>query len=202
MISFEASQLSAKDQYKILIGSIIPRPIAFLSTLSNEGIINLAPFSFYNIVSYDPAILSVSIQRKNGQAKDTTVNILEGGEAVIHSVSNHNLEAVNQAAKELVYNESELNLTDMTLVDSSTVRTPGVQEAAIRFETKLYQHVPIKGINDQIMADLLLLSVQAYHLDEKVYQDTHILADQLDPISRLAGNDYAKLGKTQTIPRP
>lgn len=202
MISIEASQLSAKDQYKILIGSVIPRPIAFLSTLSAEGIVNLAPFSFYNIVSYDPAILSVSIQRKNGQPKDTTINILERGEAVIHSVSSHNLEAVNQAAKELGHNESELNLTGMTMIDSSTIRTPGVKESAIRFETKLYQHVPIKGADEQIIADLLLLSIQAYHLEDALYQKTHVLADQLDPISRLAGNDYAKLGQTLTIPRP
>lgn len=99
MLSLEKTDLSPQEQYKILIGTVIPRPIAFVSTISKEGIVNLAPFSFYNIVSYQPTILSISILRKNGVMKDTARNILESGEAVVHSVSKNYLAQVNQAAK-------------------------------------------------------------------------------------------------------
>lgn len=202
MLSLHHTQVSAKDQYKILIGSVIPRPIAFVTTQSQEGIVNLAPFSFYNIVSYNPAILSISVQRLNGQMKDTTRNILKQGEAVIHNVSLDNVAQVNQSAKDLSYNDSELKRTGMTLVPSSTIKTPGVKEASVRFETELYQHVPIRGEQGSVIADLLLLKIRHYHLDEAVYQDTYINYEHLNPLSRLAGNDYAQLGELHTLKRP
>ncbi len=202
MISLNKNDLSAKEQYKILIGSIIPRPIAFITTQSDKGIVNLAPFSFYNIVSYNPAILSVSIQRKDGQMKDTTRNILSSKEAVVQNVSLDNVDMINQAAANMAYNDSELDRTGMTLVESAVLKTPGVMEAAIRFETSLYQHVPIKNDDESIIADLILLKVEHYHLDPAVYQDSYINYDNLKPLSRLAGNDYAELGNLLTIERP
>lgn len=185
-----------------MIGSVIPRPIAFVTTQFENGQINLAPFSFYNIVSHKPAIISISVQRQNGQMKDTASNILKQKEAVIHSVTSTNLEAVNQAAKSLGRGQSELALTGMTLVDSSSIKTPGVSEALTRFEAKLYQHVPILDDQNQIIADLLLLQIVHFHIDEKVYQDGYISAQALEPISRLAGSDYAKIGEVFSLERP
>ncbi|EHI70832.1 flavin reductase family protein [Streptococcus ictaluri] len=202
MQSIDKSQLSAIEEYKVLIGTVIPRPIAFVSTLSEDGQVNLAPFSFYNIVSYNPAILSISIQRRQGQMKDSARHILRTGEAVIHSVSATNLEAVNQAAKELPPSESELPLTGMTTVASTKIKTPGVLEAMTRFETKLYQHIPITNDKEEVIADLMLLEVLHYHMDETVYQETYVLADQLQPMSRLAGQDYAALGEMRRLERP
>ncbi|MCK1169125.1 flavin reductase family protein [Streptococcus uberis] len=202
MLSLEKTDLSPQEQYKILIGTVIPRPIAFVSTISKEGIVNLAPFSFYNIVSYQPTILSISILRKNGVMKDTARNILESGEAVVHSVSKNYLAQVNQAAKNLDFNQSELALTGMTLVDSTKVKTPGVQEALTRFEAQLFQHLPIKDSFNQTVADLMLLEVVHFHLDETVYQETHVLAEQLKPMSRLAGSDYSEIGKITSLERP
>lgn len=201
MISLKQSDLSPKEAYKILIGSVIPRPIAFISTLSDNNVLNLAPFSFYNIVSHNPPILSVSIQRKDGQMKDTTRNILNRREAVIHSSSENNIRDINQTAANLDSELSELSLTQMTTVASTQIETPGIKEASIRFETKLYQHIPIEE-NKHIIADLILLKVEHYHLDQSVYRDSYILADQLNPVSRLAGNDYAKLGSRLSMPRP
>ncbi|MGT2744492.1 flavin reductase family protein [Streptococcus phocae subsp. phocae] len=202
MLSIEQSQLTPKEEYKILIGTVIPRPIAFVSTLSKEGHLNLAPFSFYNIVSYNPPVVSVSIQRKDGVMKDSARNILRQGEAVIHSVSSDNLEMVNQAAKALPENESELPLTGMTAVASSKIQTPGVLEAKTRFETKLYDHIPITDDQGQVVADLMLLRVVHYHMDDAVYQNTYVLPDILDPMSRLAGQDYASLGELTRLERP
>lgn len=202
MISFNSKNLSPKEQYKLMIGSVIPRPIAFVTTQFENGQINLAPFSFYNIVSHKPAIISISVQRQNGQMKDTASNILKQKEAVIHSVTSSTLEAVNQAAKSLGRGQSELALTGMTLVDSSSIKTPGVSEALTRFEAKLYQHVPILDEQNQVIADLLLLKIVHFHMDEKVYQDGYISAQALELISRLAGSDYAKIGDVFSLERP
>ncbi|MCU9532948.1 flavin reductase family protein [Streptococcus sp. CSL10205-OR2] len=202
MISIAKEALSDKEQYKILIGSVIPRPIAFVSTVSKNGVVNLAPFSFYNIVSHRPAILSVSIQQVNGQMKDTARNILEQKEAVIHSVSLDNLSMVNQAAIQLPYEESELEATGMTLAPSIAIKTPGVNEAKTRFETILYDHIEIKNEANEIISDLMLLKVLHYHLDEAVYQNTYVIPENLQPMSRLAGITYAQLGKFTELKRP
>ncbi|VTS25813.1 flavin reductase family protein [Streptococcus pseudoporcinus] len=202
MISLATDTLTHQQIYKLLIGSVIPRPIAFVTTLTEEGQVNLAPFSFYTIVSHQPAIISISIQRQNGRLKDTARNIIHQKEAVIHSVSAHNLTAVNQAAKPLSYGHSELPLTGMTLVDSSSIQTPGVSEALGRFEAKLFQHIPISNDQKQVIADLLLLQIVHFHIDEKIYQDGYISPEALEPISRLAGSTYAKIGELFSLERP
>ncbi|TCD46304.1 flavin reductase family protein [Streptococcus sp. X16XC17] len=201
MISMDQSALTKQEMYKIMIGTVIPRPIALVATLGEQGRLS-GPFSFSNIVSYKPPLTSISIQRKNGQLKDTTANILRTKEAVVHSVSKSILKSVNETARELAPDESELNYTDFDLMMSETMKTPGILQALARFETILHQHIPIQDEEGQIVADLLLLKIQHLHLSETVYQNSYILADQLEPMSRLAGNDYAELGEKTTMERP
>lgn len=87
MLSFHPENQTERENYKLLIGSIIPRPIAFVSTVSNEGTVNGAPFSYFNIVSSNPPLISLAIQRnKNGELKDTARNILTKKEFVVHIV--------------------------------------------------------------------------------------------------------------------
>lgn len=202
MISLATDTLSQQNIYKLLIGSVIPRPIAFVTTLSEAGQVNLAPFSFYNIVSHQPAIISISIQRQDAHMKDTAHNIIYQREAVIHSVSIDNLTAINQASKPLAYGQSELSLTGMTLVNSSSIQTPGVSETLIRLEAKLFQHIPISNEQNQVIADLLLLQIIHFHIDESIYHDGYISSEALEPISRLAGSNYAKIGEIFSVERP
>src|SRR5690625_7834636 len=86
MLKFSPEELIDQEKKKFLIGSVIPRPIALVSTISKMGIVNIAPFSYFNIASYDPPILAVSVQRVEGQLKDTTKNIFENKEAVVQIV--------------------------------------------------------------------------------------------------------------------
>ncbi|MGX7108011.1 flavin reductase family protein [Facklamia miroungae] len=202
MLSFNVTELTQKEQYKLLIGSVIPRPVALIASLNDDQSINLAPFSYFNMVSYNPPILMVSVQRK-GKMKDTARNILANKEAVFHVVSQENLADVNQTASNLPKNKSELELTQFTLASSHSIQTPGIAEMKVRYETVLHQHIEIPSTHPQfIAADLLLMRVVHFHLSEEVYQNTYILADQLKPISRLAGNDYATLGDIIQLERP
>ncbi|WIG46526.1 flavin reductase family protein [Bacillus halotolerans] len=204
MYIFQADQLSAKDTYKLLSGTVIPRPIAFVTTLSSSGTINAAPFSFYNVVSSDPPLLSISVNRSEGRQKDTARNAIENGEFVVHVSDEAIIEDINETAASLGQDESEMTRTSLHSVESTAVSVPGIQEARIRFECKLERHITFDNDHGVTTADLLIGRVVCFHLDEKVYdaEKGYILTDELKPASRLAGNHYAKLGEEFTLIRP
>lgn len=202
MLLFKTSELTEKETYKLLIGSVIPRPILMLSTISENGHLNLAPFSFFNMVSYAPPLLMVSVQRKKGKMKDTARNILNTEEAVGHIVDERTVEAINITSASYKYGESELPDSGLTAVESEVVRPRGIKESKIRYELSMHQHIPIKDDEAKIIADMFLLRVECFHLDESLYQNTYILPEELKPVSRLAGNDYATLGDIFEVKRP
>ena len=193
--------LSQKENYKLLIGSIIPRPIALVTTESDDNVLNIAPFSFFNVVSSDPPILSVAVQRVNGEMKDTARNIIQNKEAVVHIVDTDNVGDANQTAALLSHEESELERTNFETVDSVEVSVKGLKQSKVRFEAVLYDDIVIEK-DGQPISDLLLLEVKYYHFDERIYNDGYINKEELNAVSRLAGNDYAEIGHTFTIERP
>ena len=178
--------LTQQENYKLLIGSIIPRPVALVTTQSAQGIVNVAPFSFFNIVSSNPPVVSLSVQRKNGIEKDT---------------DEENVFEANETAANLAPEESELSVAKLTLVPSSKVLTPGLQEAKVRFEVSVLERIDIKK-EEMVTADLFLLQIENYVIAEEVYEDGKINPHKLAPVSRLAGQDYSKLGEIFSLARP
>ncbi len=197
----DPKNLTQRENYKLLIGSIIPRPVAVVSTQSADGIVNIAPFSFFNIVSSEPVILSLAIQRKEWELKDTARNLLATKEAVVHILDQTNVQEANKTAALLPADQSELTVSGFTTTTSKTIVVPGLKEANVRLETILHQHVPIKK-DQQTTADLLLLEVVGYQIAEDVYQDGKIDPRALQAVSRLAGNSYATIGEIFDIKRP
>ncbi|MDB1694004.1 MULTISPECIES: flavin reductase family protein [Enterococcus] len=197
----DPKDLTQRENYKLLIGSIIPRPVAVVSTQSADGIVNIAPFSFFNIVSSEPVILSLAIQRKEGELKDTARNLLATKEAVVHILDQTNVQEANKTAALLPADQSELTVSGFTTTTSKMIAVPGLKEASVRLETILHQHVPIKK-DQQTTADLLLLEVVGYQIAEDVYQDGKIDPRALQAVSRLAGNSYATIGEIFDIKRP
>jgi flavin reductase (DIM6/NTAB) family NADH-FMN oxidoreductase RutF len=197
----DPKDLTQRENYKLLIGSIIPRPVAVVSTQSPDGIVNIAPFSFFNIVSSEPVILSLAIQRKEGELKDTARNLLATKEAVVHILDQTNVQEANKTAALLPADQSELTVSGFTTTTSKMIAVPGLKEANVRLETILHQHVPIKK-DQQTTADLLLLEVVGYQIAEDVYQDGKIDPRALQAVSRLAGNSYATIGEIFDIKRP
>lgn len=202
MISITPESMSERENYKFLTGSIIPRPIAFVTTQSDEGVVNAAPFSYFNIVSANPPLISVSVQRKNGEMKDTARNALTLKEFVVHIVDENIVADVNETAAELPADESELARTDFTLVKSERIAVPAVKEAKIRFECKLEEMISLGGTNGEAGCDLLIGKIVCYHIEPSLYQAGRINAEALQPVARLAGNNYSKLGPTFEIKRP
>ena len=202
MLDFSPDELTAKEKKKFLIGSVIPRPIALVSTKSDSGVINVAPFSYFNIVTFNPPMLSVAVLRDNGESKDTARNIFENKEAVVQIVDKENVEAANATSAPLGPDESELDVSSFTTVESKTIKVPGMNETKVRFETELYDSIVVYNDDGIPTTDVLLLKVKHYHIDESIYKDGYIDPDKLAAVSRLAGNDYAEIGKLFSMKRP
>lgn len=200
MISIDPKQNSERDNYKLLIGSIIPRPIAFVTTQSEDGIVNGAPFSYFNIVSSNPPMVSLAIQKLGDRKKDTARNIYDNQQFVVHIVDDENVAKINETAASLPASESEIELANLTLIPSENVSVPGVKEAKVRMECKLVQAIPLGG--EETGSDLFIGEVVRFHMDEAIYQDGRIDPRGLNAISRLAGADYAKIGEIFSIERP
>lgn len=200
LISIDPKQNSERDNYKLLIGSIIPRPIAFVTTQSEDRIVNGAPFSYFNIVSSNPPMVSLAIQRSGGQVKDTARNIYNNQQFVVHIVDDENVVKINETAASLPASESEIELANLTLIPSENVSVPGVKEAKVRMECRLVQAIPLGG--EEPGSDLFIGEVVRFHLDEAIYEDGRIDPRGLNAVSRLAGNSYAKIGDIFSIERP
>lgn len=201
MLSFDPTANTERENYKLLIGSIVPRPIAFVTSTTKDGIINAAPFSYFNVVSSNPPMVSLSVQRINGAPKDTARNIIENKEFVVHIVDEQNVEEINATAASLPPEESEIKHTNLSLVDSKSISVPGVNEAKVRFECKLEQAITLDN-NETVGTDLLIGEIVHYHIDKQIYEDGKINHQDLGAISRLAGSDYAKIGDVFSIERP
>lgn len=199
MLSFDPNHNTDKENHKLLIGSIIPRPIAFVTSIADNGTMNGAPFSYFNVVSSNPPMISISVQRIKEATKDTARNIMENKEFVVHIVDEQNVEKINETAASLPSDESEIEKAALTLVESETVTVPGIKEAKVRLECKL-EHSLELGENN--VTDLIIGKIVRYHIDEEIYDAGRINPTALDAVSRLAGSNYSKLGDIFSIERP
>ncbi|WP_182007475.1 flavin reductase family protein [Priestia aryabhattai] len=201
MLSIDPSNNTERENYKFLIGSIIPRPIAFVTTLSKDGTLNGAPFSYFNIVSSNPPMISLAIQRKEGKQKDTTRNIIDLEEFVVHIVDEENVEKVNITAANLPPEQSEIELAKLNPINSEKISVPGIKEAKIRMECIL-EHVIALGDDESPGSDLIIGKVVQFHIKDALYEKGRIDHEGLGAVSRLAGNNYAKIGEVFSIERP
>lgn len=196
MISLNPDKLSATDHKKILNGSIIPRPIAFVTTSLDNKVINGAPFSYFNIASSDHPLIMFSVNRIGKKTKDTALNILETEEFVIHLVDGENLDKINKTSESLPHKESEISKYGLSLVPSTKIKVPGIKESKVRFECVLEKYVELPN------TDLFIGRIVYYHLDPSIYVDSMIDFEKLDVVSRLSGNKYSKLGEIIELERP
>ncbi len=202
MITIDPAAQTDRDNYKLLIGSVIPRPIALVTTLSSEEVLNAAPFSYFSIVTSNPPMLSLAVARRQGMMKDTARNAIHTGSFVIHMVDESNVELVNKTAASLPPDESEVDASGLTPIASSAIPVPGVREAKIRMECVLERAIELGGTAEQPATDLLIGRVVLFHIAEEVYDQGYIAADKLKSVSRMAGNDYARLGERFELVRP
>lgn len=203
MPDIDPSQLPEHDVYKLMSGAIVPRPIAWVSTVSADGLPNLAPFSFFNAVCEDPPTLlfSTSIRKVDGQAKDTYHNIVATGEFVVNFVTEALAEAMNLTAVEAPPHVNEFERAGLTAAPSLRVRPPYVAESPIQFECRLSEIVTVgNGIGGGYV---ILGTIVHMRFADSVYRDNNYVdIDAYQPVGRLAGADYARVTNRFALQRP
>ena len=191
MLSFDTDD-DFKINYKFLIGSIIPRPIAVISTLNEDGSNNVAPFSFFTAVSARPMIVAFCplIRSSTGQLKDTPRNILREKEFVINVVTEANYIKINETSKELPYGEDEFKISGLTPIDSLCIGPKRMKESPIHFECLFRDRLNYGDKPGQ--GQIITGEVIKVHIDEKVYHEGRIDTDAFGPVGRGAGKDWIK----------
>ena len=182
--------IGAQEMYKILIGSVSPRPIAWVSTISVTGVSNLAPFSFFTVASANPPVLCFSpLYNDKALPKDTLNNIRQQKEFVINTVSHKDLNVMSQSSHALTPHEDEFEYAGLEKLDSMRVAPHRVANALVNFECRLNQIVDLG--TDHLSGHLILGDVIAVHVQDQLIDEFRIDSDQLDAIGRMAGNDYS-----------
>lgn len=192
---FDASSMAAPDLYKLLVGVVVPRPIAFVSTQSAAGVGNLAPYSFFNAISSNPPCVVISVARKaDGSKKDTLRNIEEIGEFVVNISSSWLLDAVVQCGAQYPYGVDEMQQVGLTPEPSVKVRPPRVRESAAQLECVLHQVVEV-GDGSPGSTSLVVGRVVALHIATNAIRDGRIDSMALEPLARLGGISYLSAGQ-------
>ena len=187
--------------YYALTNVIIPRPIAFISTVSESGNLNLAPFSFFNAVASNPPTVAISIARNTpSKPKDTLANIEATGEFVINIVVESIAEAMNSTAAEYPGDTDEFEIAGLTPAPSSIIKPPRVLESPVNLECRLNQIITIG--QGETESGLVLAEVIAMHLDDRVITDNRVDSRKLKAVGRLGGSEYSHTDGIFTLVRP
>lgn len=203
MMEIVPSTLPHQSIYKIMIGSIVPRPIGWISTIDADGQHNLAPFSFFNAVCSNPptVLFCPSIRGSDRSEKDTLRNIRANGEFVVNIVSESLAEAMNLSSAELFHGDDEFVYAGVTATPSQKVKPPRVAESLVHYECIVRQIIDISdqpGGGSVVIGEVLHL-----HMDDSVMIGTDkIDVLKLKPVGRLAGASYCRVNDLFDLTRP
>ena len=200
-MQFDPQEIEQTATYKLLTGAVIPRPIGWISSISEDGILNLAPFSYFNAVGDDPPhVMFSTVRSKNGN-KDTLNNVLATKQFVVNMVTEDLLEQMNLTSQPIPPNESEFELAGLTPVASVKIKPPRVKECKITMECELVHHYSLENSKSG-GATIVIGRIVLFHIDESVLLDNYkINLETYKPIARLAGSNYSKLGEIVSIKR-
>jgi flavin reductase (DIM6/NTAB) family NADH-FMN oxidoreductase RutF len=194
----DPAALDSREAYRWMIACLIPRPVAWVSTLAADGTPNLAPFSFFGGVTSDPPTVMVSVGRRRGAKKDTAANLLATREAVVHIADRLHAERVVLTSKEVGPEVDEFDLAALERVPSVRVKPWRVASAPIAMEAVVERHLELG--NGPV--DLFLLRVVLYHAADRVLVDGVPDAARLAAVGRLGGEGYCDTSAPFRIPRP
>jgi flavin reductase (DIM6/NTAB) family NADH-FMN oxidoreductase RutF len=200
-MEFNPDILDTRAIYKLLTGAIIPRPIAWISTIDESGTNNLAPFSYFNMVGDDPPHVMFSTRRDNNSNKDTLNNVLTTKQFVVNMVTEGLAEQMNSTAQPFPSEIDEFQMVGVTPIPSSVVKPMRVKESLVQFECEMVHHYFLEG-HKQGGACVIIGRIVRMHFDESlVLEDYKINLETYKPIARLAGSSYSKIGEIFSIKR-
>ncbi|KAL4444869.1 hypothetical protein ABPG77_003919 [Micractinium sp. CCAP 211/92] len=211
MHTVDPAQTTSDVLYPLIISAVVPRPIAFVSTENSEGVGNLAPFSYFNVMSHNPPHVAIgfaaSSLRPHGR-KDTLVNILETGEFVVNIMSEWFIEAANHTCGNFDYGDNEMEISGLTPLPSVKVKPPRVAESALHMECVLRHSYELKdprsgkATGTIVIGEVLLMHVHEGVAGRSPSGKLVVDIEKYQPMSRLGGNTYARTSGLFDLPRP
>lgn len=191
--------LEQRTRYKLLIGLVYPRPIALVSTVNANGVLNAAPFSFFNVVADDPPLIMLSFNRRSdGTMKDTVKNIRRTGEFVVNLVDEGIANGMVAAGQELPETESEFSAGRFTPGASVVVAPPRIREAPASLECRLHQRIELAGGREIILGEIVHIHARDGLMDPSTWR----VSDAYRPIGRLYGDQYCTTRQRFDLPGP
>lgn len=190
-MEFDFSKFSSKDRYKLLSSTVIPRPIALVSTIDENGVCNSAPYSFFNVFAEDPATCVIGIaKRLDGGRKDTSRLIRESGEFVVNMVDMDIAAGMNISAIDFAPEVDEFSLSGFTPVTSRLVAPPRIAESPVSFECRRTVTLQLSSERDLVVGEILTM-----HVRDGLIDPTTLYLDQskYDIVGRLYADKYAPL---------
>jgi flavin reductase (DIM6/NTAB) family NADH-FMN oxidoreductase RutF len=199
-MQLDPSVMPQQSVYKLLIGCVVPRPIAWVSTVSAEGVYNLAPFSFFMGVCNEPPTIAFSSSRRTGTKKDTVTNAEHTGDFVVNVVDDPLAEHMNLTSGEYLPEVDEFVLTGLTAAPGVKVRAPRLVEAPISLECRVDRIISVgRGPNSLVLGEIVY-----FHVRDGLYDSStgRIDMHELRPVGRLAGNLYSHIHDIFEMKRP
>ena len=189
----DPSNITFKEIHKLMIGSIVPRPIALISTVSEDKVNNLAPFSYFNGVCSNPPTIMFAPARRgwDGSKKDTLINIQKNKQFVVNIISETFAEKMVMCSTDYASNVDEFKVSELTPVPSTKISPPRVEESKINFECELNKIVEI-GDGKAGSGFIIIGTVILFHINDEIYNDGKINLNELQPLGRLAGDWYSR----------
>ncbi|GAA5120539.1 flavin reductase family protein [Alloalcanivorax gelatiniphagus] len=194
-MQIDTDSLSPQECYRLISGIVVPRPIAWITTQSADGVVNLAPFSCFTFVSNSPLMVGINIGRKAGREKDTARNIRALDQFVVNIADWTMVEDVHASAVEYDAHESEVESLGLTVLPSETVTPPRLEKAPISLECLLHS---VTGYGNT-GAEFFVGRVTRIHVSDRLYENGRIDTRALQPVCRIAGANYATLGEIRQL---
>jgi flavin reductase (DIM6/NTAB) family NADH-FMN oxidoreductase RutF len=191
----DPAYLDPETAYRLITGVVVPRPIAWVTSLSATGVLNLAPFSAFMFVSPKPPMLAISVGRKGNIYKDTAQNILNNEEYVVHIADSSLMTAVHESSTEHPPEVSEVEELRLSTLPGERTKVPRLTAAPIAMECRFRQCLEF----GETRSRLIVGEVLVFHIRDGLLKNGKIETEALDPIARIAGPRYAKLGEIVTL---
>ena len=191
-----ADALDADAAYRLLVGIVVPRPIAWITTLSSSGLVNAAPFSCYTFVCNDPPMLAINIGRREQALKDTARNIEHSGEFVVNVVTEDLVDMMHASSAECAPDISEVETLQLDVCPSQVIGPPRLKRSPINLECRLERRLELGRLRNS----LVFGQIVHFHVADEIYEKGRVDTEKLRPIARLAGRNYAKLTSIVTMP--
>jgi flavin reductase (DIM6/NTAB) family NADH-FMN oxidoreductase RutF len=191
----DPAYLDPETAYRLITGVVVPRPIAWVTSLSATGVLNLAPFSAFMFVSPKPPMLAISVGRKGNIYKDTAQNILNNEEYVVHIADSSLMNAVHESSTEHPPEVSEVEELRLSTLPGDRTKVPRLAAAPIAMECRFRQCLEF----GETRSRLIVGEVLVFHIRDGLLKNGKIETEALDPIARIAGPRYAKLGEIVTL---